>query len=210
MGVCAGGDDDSLGAAPQNGSAGVDDVGLMQVVAGVRRIAGTLGNCLRFAGEDGLVHRQTGSRSQRSICRHVVACLQPDAVPTHQFPCRNGLPCAVPTDGRCGGGEIAQRFQCLFRAELLKKSQNGVEQDNEDDGDRIGDLPQKGGDSGGCEEDEHHHIPELSEEHADGVEFGGGGEFVFPVLAQAFPCLFGSKTGHRAIPSFSEPAALAN
>ena len=165
LGACAGGNDHCFGTAPQNCRAGVDDVVLMQVVSGVGRVACLFGNCFGFAGENGLIHRQPRRLYQCTVRRNIVAGFQPHQVTADQFPCRNGLPLAVPTRRGGGSRQIAERFQRLLGAVFLQKAQNRVEQDNEDNGDRIGDLPQKCRNACGCQQNQYHHISELPEKH---------------------------------------------
>ena len=156
----------AMTTAPQNCRAGVDDVVLMQVVSGVGRVACLFGNCFGFAGENGLVHRQPRRLYQCTVRRNIVAGFQPHQVTADQFPCWNGLPLAVPTRRGGGSRQIAERFQRLLGAVFLQKAQNRVEQDNEDNGDRIGDLSQKRGNACGCQQNQYHHISELPEKHA--------------------------------------------
>ena len=108
LGACAGGNDHCFGTAPQNCRAGVDDVVLMQVVSGVGRVACLFGNCFGFAGENGLVHRQPCRLYQCTVRRNIVAGFQPHQVTADQFPCRNGLPLAVPTRRGGGSRQIAE------------------------------------------------------------------------------------------------------
>ena len=201
LGACAGGNDSGFGAAPEHSSPGIDHIPLVEIVAALCRIACLLGDRLGFSGENGLVDLQSCRLEQGCVCRHIVTGFQPDAVAADQLPCRKRLPLSVAADGGCGCGETAQGFQCLFCAVLLQKAQNGIEQDNENDGDCIGDLAEKCRDSCGGQQDQHHHIPKLPQKHPQGMELCCGCQFIFSVLLQTFPRCFGCQTVHMT-PSF--------
>ena len=175
LGVHAGGGDDHGAAAVGDGGAHVAHV--LAVAQGhVGRVLEVdyideLVDRHALAGEGGLLYLKAGAVYYASVCGDGVAGLKVDDVAHYELGAGHDgyLPVAQNLAGRRGHG--LQGFDSLFGLALLVHAEDGVDQDDDQDDDRVGDASDAllidAGDGAyrrGDDEDYDHRIGHLCEE----------------------------------------------
>ena len=127
-----------------------------------------------------------------------VAGLQQHHVAGHELRAGDDGDLAVAQHLAGGGAHRLQRLDGLFRLALLIDAEHGVDDDHDEDDDRIGDALDAllidagdGADGGGHDEDDDHGVRHLGEEALDERILLLRGELVAPVALQTF-CRFGA------------------
>ena len=165
LGGCTGGDHHCLPGALGDAGAGIQQGILARCVVRIFRCAGMLPHGHGFPGQHGFLCKQPPTPEDPAVRRHSVPCLHPDHVSVHQLRRRTGGKGPVPEYPGGRGSHSAEGFQGALRAVFLHKAQHCVEQHDQNDGHSVRDLPQQGGDHRCRQQDQHHHIPELSEKN---------------------------------------------
>ena len=86
---------------------------------------------------------------QPRVGRDEVATLQLKNVAGDNFRRGNGIELSVAADARARRGHLLQRGNRFFRVELLVETDDGIENDDGEDGDTIHDFAKHAGDEGG-------------------------------------------------------------
>ena len=148
MCVNPGGNDHRRCTAAQNSSPCVENVGLMQRIAGIFRCARLFGDGFRFASENGFIDGKPGGFLDGAVCRNAVAGFYTHPISPYQLTGRKRQPGTISANGSRGRRELTEGFQCLFRAEFLHEAKDCIEQDNQQDGNSICHFAQQYRDTG--------------------------------------------------------------
>ena len=147
LGAHAGGDDDGLPAAVGDHRAHVDHVETVaERQVGVGQRVEDLVDGLGFAGERGFLHAQVGALDEPAVGRHHVARLEQDDVARHEIARGHldDLPAAPDADNR--HREALEHRHRALGALFVHEAQDGVEDDDREDGDGVGEVAE--GDDG--------------------------------------------------------------
>ena len=120
----------------------------------------------RFPSERRFLGLKRGHLQQAHIGRHHRAGVQQHDVARHQLLCGNAVRAAVAQHARHGRGQLAQGRDRRLGAIFLDEADHGIEHDNHQNHDRVGDIADHPGDHGGSQQHHDHEIGELVEEHA--------------------------------------------
>ncbi len=117
-----------------------------------------------LAGQERLVDGERSGPEDADICRDAVARLQGDAVAGDQVFGRNGRITAVPPHLCVDPEHLLQGCCAPLRPHLLECSDDRVDQDDDEDEDRVGEIGEEKGDDPGRKEDVDERARELAEE----------------------------------------------
>ena len=117
---------------------------------------------------------------------------------------------AVPPNLRVRGGHFLQGLQGIFRPVFLYHAQHRVQHHNQKNNDAIRPLLQcKAGDNGGDQQDQHHHVLELLQEHLQRAAPSGGAKLVLSVFFLALRYLGGFQPCLRRYVEFAQGSLRA-
>ncbi len=139
----------------------------------------------RFPRQRGLLDFEVDALHQTHVGGDVVAGLQKNDVPHHEFPGGNRDLVPSPDDLGAGCGHLSQGGDGLFGLRFLNHPDHGVEDDDEHDGDGIDILAQEERNDRGDDQDDHEKIVELIQEEFEEPRPGLFGEFVGAMCSQA-------------------------
>jgi hypothetical protein len=149
LGVAAGGDDHAARLAVHHGGA---REGHGDLIAHARRLGehgvGDLLDGGALPGELALDGLQLGHRHQPQVGRDLVPRLEQHQVARHQLPRVGVHDLAATADLAAGGGELHQRVEGLLGLALLIEADEGVDDDDGEDGDGVAEARQAAGGAG--------------------------------------------------------------
>ena len=105
--------------------------------AGLQHQFGLLEHRCRFSGERRFLHAEIGHLQEASIGSDPVTGFDPDQITRHKLLAGQPLPEPIPAHLHQGLRQVAQRQQGLLRLAFLQIAQQGVEQHDHQDRDRI-------------------------------------------------------------------------
>ena len=182
-----GGGDDQVGAVAQRGVLGQGGVGV-------------LGHRQGLTGDGGLVRFQPSAVQQTGIGRHQVTSFQLDQVAGHQSGGVYAAELAVTDDPCLGSAHLPEGVQGTLGAGLLGEGDAGVDQDDDQDDDRIQPVPPsagKEGESGGGQQNQHHGVFDLVQEAERPGRLGRLFQLIGAVVLEPLGGLVHSEAGYR-------------
>ena len=147
----------------------------------------------RLAREGRLLDFQHGRLGEPHIGRDDAPCLEKHQVPRDDLRARNGRDAAVAKNPGDGGGHLLQGLHGLLGAVLLDDADDGVQDDDDEDGDGVGQLAHEARDDGGGDQDQDHEIPELIDNHRQQRPLALLYQFVATVFRESLGGFFRSK-----------------
>ena len=188
----AGGDDDAFAAAADDDGAREGHV--VAIAEGRIRRAHPrriLADGQRFAGQQRLVDVEAVGRKQADIRGHAVAGFKPEDIAGDQLRGIDFVHLFVAEHGGADPQQLLQGTGTLFGAPLLVAADAGVEEKNEGDEDRIGEIAGEERQHGGKQEDVDQRTSELPDEDLPPGEGGRPGQFIRAVGLQTIRGLGG-------------------
>ena len=180
------GGDDQIGAVAQRGVFGEGGVGV-------------LGDGQGFTGDGGLVRFQASAVQQSGVGRHQVTGFQLDQVTGHQLGGVHAAELVVADDPRLGSAHLPEGVQSSLGAGLLGEGDAGIDQDDDQDDDRVQPVPASAGDegkSGGGQQNQHHGVFDLVQETERPRGLGWLLELVEAVVLEPLGGVGRGETGH--------------
>ena len=151
----------------------------------------------RFTGQRGFFHTHAHGFDQAQIRRHHVAGLQQHQIAGHQFAGGNHRALSVAQYGRRWRRNTLQGGHRLFGAIFLRKTNDGIEQQDGDNRQRIRNVTDHAGQHCGRHQHDNHEVGKLGHENMPGAALGSLLQQIGAVLRQASCCFHCGKTTPR-------------
>ena len=156
---------------------------------------GLLRHRLRLAGQRGLDALERGRFQEPGIGRDQVAGFQREDVTGDDSRGRNRSDLPVAPHLGLGRGHLLERRDGLLRVELLVEADDGVEDDDGEDGDGVHHFAQHAGDDTGRDENPDDEALELAEENLQRADALAFLQFVRAVSREALCCFLRRQSG---------------
>ena len=185
LGPRAGGRDDQPAAAVGDRRAHEGHVGAVaERRDGVGDRVGALGHGEGFARQRRLLDQQSRGLGHPAVGGHPRPGREDDDVPGHQLGRGDLAPCPAPDHLGHGDGLLLECRQRLLRPPFRQEPDDRVQDDDDEDRDRLGRLAHREGHNGGRDQQEHDQAPELGGEDRQGRSARRLGQGVGPVLPE--------------------------
>ena len=161
------------------------------------KVAGCFVYRLRLAGQRGLDALERGRFQEPGIRRDQVAGFQREDVTGHDCRGRNRSDLPVASHLGLRRGHLLERRDGFLRVELLIEADDGVEDDDGEDGDGVHHFAQHAGDDAGGDENPDDEALELAEENPQRADALAFLQFVRAVSREALRRFLRRKSGCR-------------